>query len=46
MGHFESPNPLRDGPGERALLMSKQLTLEKIEGNRRAVQLYESASAP
>src|ERR1700744_4591473 len=45
MGHFESPSPLRDGAGERALLMSKQLTLEKIEGNRRAVDLYKASIA-
>jgi hypothetical protein len=45
MGHFESPSPLRDGAGERAPLMSKQLTLEKINGNCRTVNLYKASIA-
>jgi hypothetical protein len=46
MGHFESPSPLRDGAGECAPLMSKQLALKKIEGNRRAINLYKASIAP
>jgi hypothetical protein len=45
MSHFESPNPLRDGAGESAPLMSKQLALEKVKGNRCTVHLYKATIA-
>src|SRR4029077_2572057 len=45
VGHFEPANFLRDGTCESALLVSEKFALQKIEGNGRAIQLHEGASA-
>jgi hypothetical protein len=45
MSHFESPNPLRDCAGESASLMSKQLALEEVKGNRCTVHFYKASIA-
>src|SRR5260370_22418705 len=37
VGQFESANSLRDGAGESAFLMTKQLAVQKVERNRGAV---------
>src|SRR5258708_15433345 len=45
IGHFEPANFLRDGSGEGSLLVPEQFALQKIEGNGRAIQRHEGASA-
>src|SRR5580698_6455418 len=45
ISHFETANSLSDRPGEGTLLMPKQLALEQIEGNCRAIELNEGAIA-
>jgi hypothetical protein len=41
VGQLELPLLLPDGPGEGALLVSEQLTLDDIGRKSRTVQLYE-----
>src|SRR4029077_15597783 len=45
VGHFEPANFWRDGSGEGALLVPEKFALLKIEGNGRAIQRHEGASA-
>ena len=43
---LEASDPLRDGAGERALLVPEQLALEEACRDRRAVQLHERIGLP
>ncbi len=45
MGHLEAPDLLRDGPGERAPLVTEELTLEEPRRNGRAIDLDEGSLA-
>src|SRR4029077_18174738 len=45
VGHFEAPDLLRDGSGEGALLMTEQFAFQKIQRNRRAIELYKGTPA-
>jgi len=45
VGHFESPNPLRDRSGECALLVSEQLAFEQACRNCRTIELDRTASS-
>jgi hypothetical protein len=42
--HFEAANSLCYGSGKGTFLVAEQLTLQKVEGDSRAVQLYEWVS--
>ena len=43
VGQLEAANALRDGAGERTLLVAKKLTLEQAGGDGGTIQLYERA---
>src|SRR5439155_17571771 len=45
MGHLEAADLLRDGPGERAPLVTEELTLEEPRRDGRAVDLDEGSLA-
>src|SRR5262245_8640426 len=45
VGHLETANFLRDGPGESAFLVPKEFALQQIKGDGSAIQLDERASA-
>ena len=42
VGQFETADLLRDGSGERTLLVAKEFTLQQIQWNGSAIQPYES----
>src|SRR5271166_5482850 len=46
IGQLETANLLRDGSGERALLVAKKLAFQQIQWNGGAVQPHERTSAP
>src|SRR5437588_6696451 len=46
VGHFEATNLLCDSAGKGALLVTKELAFQQVEGNGSAVQLYERTAAP
>jgi hypothetical protein len=45
MGQLESPDPLRDRAGKRALFVAKQLAFEQAGGDGGAVALHEGVPA-
>src|SRR5258706_1603886 len=44
VSHFEAPDLLRNSTGKGTLLMTEQFAFQKIQSNRRAIQLYKWAS--
>ena len=46
VGQFEAANILGDGTRKCAPLMTKELTLEQVEGNGGTVQLDQRVAAP
>src|ERR1700675_1187932 len=46
VGQLETANLLRDGPGERALLVTKEFAFQQIQWNSSAVQSYKRPSDP
>src|SRR5258707_8487808 len=45
VGHFETPNFLRESSGESAFLMAKEFALQQIKRNGGTVQPYEGVSS-
>src|SRR6266849_6975912 len=46
VGQLETANLLRDGSGEGASLVAKELTFQQIQRDGSAIQFYKRASAP
>src|SRR6516225_10657845 len=45
ISHFKAANFLCKGPGKRAFFVAEEFTFQQVKGNRRAIELYERASA-
>src|SRR6516164_7538876 len=43
--HFKAANFLRKSPGKRASFVAEEFAFQQVKGNRRAIELYEGATA-
>src|SRR5580700_3155064 len=46
VGQFETANPLRNSPCERAFLVAKKLAFQKVQRDRRAIHSHKRPSGP
>src|ERR1700740_1678564 len=46
VGHFETANLLRNGPGECTFLVAKELAFQKIQRDRRTIHFHKRPPAP